>query len=145
MDKVVLSLNEFKFTSTNSWKCQQVLLPPSNIQFQHVKARLEQKTNPDWLLVIDGLENMPMHLQINALLPQCNHGTIIFTTAQNPITLASILEGKDINIGGIDCGVGACMFLDRCREEYLESTVTDISQYFHQATFLIDAQLIYSV
>lgn len=84
---------------------------PSRLPFYEVKARLEEEADPNWLMIVDGLEDLPARYRIGQLLPQCNHGTIILTTTRSD--LASIVKAPGIEVCGIDETAGIQLFLER--------------------------------
>lgn len=84
---------------------------PSRPPFYQVKARLEEESDPDWLMVIDGLEDLPARYHIGQLLPQCDHGTIILTTTRSD--LASIVKAPGIEVCGINEAAGIQLLLER--------------------------------
>lgn len=99
--------------STNtSWSVTQ----PSRLPLYLVKARLEEESDCNWLMVIDGLEDLPARYRIEQLLPHCNHGTIIFTTTRRDI--ASILNAPMIEVGEIDEAAGVELFLEKLHVGY---------------------------
>lgn len=61
-----------------SWSFTQ----PPRLPLYQVKARLEEELDCNWLVVIDGPEDLPAGYRMEQLLPRCNHGTIIFTTTR---------------------------------------------------------------
>ncbi len=87
------------------------VLQPSRLPLYQVKARLEEESDCNWLMVIDGLEDLPARYRIEQLLPYCNHGTIIFTTTRRDI--ASILNAPMIEVGEIDEAAGVELFLEK--------------------------------
>ena len=87
------------------------LAQPSRLPLYQVKARLEEKSNCDWLMIIDGVEDLPARYRIELLLPQCNHGKIILTTTRSD--LASIVKAYGIEVCEIDEDAGVEMFLER--------------------------------
>jgi hypothetical protein len=83
----------------------------ANLPLSLIKARLKEESNQDWLIIIDGVEDLPPQFHIEQLLPQCDHGKIILTTTRRD--LAFIVQADGIEIGEIDETAGVEMFLGR--------------------------------
>lgn len=97
----------------DSWS----LGPSSKLPLYQVKARLEKEASNDWLLIVDGVEDLPARYRLEQLLPQCNHGKIILTTTRSDI--ASIIGACQVEVGEIDVISGVEMFLGRFSPEVL--------------------------
>jgi len=94
---------------------RSALLPDFSLNpiqpFPRIKAWLARDTNRDWLLVIDNVEDLDGKLQIQQLLPQCHHGTVIITTTRS--NLVSVLRGHGIEVGKVDDTAGVSILLDK--------------------------------
>lgn len=100
------------------------VIQASRLPLYQVKARLEEESDCNWLMVVDGLEDLPARYRIEQLLPDCNHGSIIFTTTRKDI--ASILRVPMIEVGEIDESAGVGLFL----EKFHGGNITDDSKEF---------------
>ncbi|KAH8745731.1 hypothetical protein BGZ57DRAFT_778270, partial [Hyaloscypha finlandica] len=83
----------------------------STQHFLRIKAWLARDTNRDWLMIIDNVEDLDGKFQIQQLLPQCRHGTVIITTTRS--NLVSVLRVHGIEVEKIDEAAGVNMFLDK--------------------------------
>jgi hypothetical protein len=81
----------------------------SKLPLYQVKAQLEEESNNDWLMKVDGVEDLPTRYRLEQLLPQCDHGKIILTTTRSD--LASIFGAYAVEVGEIDEASGVEMFL----------------------------------
>jgi hypothetical protein len=79
--------------------------------FSRIKAWLALDANKKWLLIIDNVENLDGNVQIQRLLPQCSHGTVIITTTRS--NLVSAVRGKGIEVGRIDEEAGMSMLQEK--------------------------------
>lgn len=71
-----------------------------------------RRSDSNWLMIIDGLEDLPAsRYHIEQLLPNCNHGTIILTTTRSD--LASIVKAPSIEVGEIHEAAGVKLFLEK--------------------------------
>ena len=100
------------------------VIQTSRLPLYQVKARLEEESDCNWLMVIDGLEDLPARYRIEQLLPDCNHGSIILTTTRKDI--ASILKAPMIEVGEIGETAGVGLFL----EKFHGGNITDESKDF---------------
>lgn len=100
------------------------VIQTSRLPLYQVKARLEEESDCNWLMVIDGLEDLPARYRIEQLLPDCNHGSIILTTTRKDI--ASILKVPMIEVGEIGEAAGVGLFLER----FHGGNITDDSKDF---------------
>lgn len=96
-----------------SWSFTQ----PPRLPLYQVQARLEEESDCNWLMLIDGLEDLPARYRMEQLLPGCNHGIIIFTTTRR--NLASVLKAPKIEVGEIDEAAGVELFLEKFHVGYI--------------------------
>lgn len=101
-----------------SWPFTQ----PSRLPLYQVKARLEEESDLNWLMVIDGLEDLPARYRIEQLLPRCDHGTIILTSTRSD--LASIVKAPGIEVCELNEAAGVELFLERFQVRDLSSEST---------------------
>lgn len=111
-----------------SWSFVQ----PSKLPLYQVKARLEEESDRNWLMVIDGLDDLPARYHIEQLLPQCNHGTIILTTTRSD--LASILKAHGIEVCEIDEAAGVELFLEKFQVGNFSNEGMDFTNPLDQRT-----------
>ncbi|KAE8441100.1 hypothetical protein EG329_005867 [Mollisiaceae sp. DMI_Dod_QoI] len=119
--KIILNIDEYKRDNGSS---RLVLMPPSNFPFHHIKARLESPENQGWLLVVDDIEHLSENYNISDFLPTCEHGTIIGLTSRKNLRLSTLLNAKDIVIGGLGIEAATDMFLARFSEEYPTTSIS---------------------
>lgn len=111
-EDITIDVLEYEHTTaTASTDTSCSFIQPSRFPVYQFKARLEEESDRNWLMVIDGLEDFPATYRIEQLLPQCNHGTIILTITRSD--LASILKAPGIEVCEIDEASGVELFLER--------------------------------
>ena len=109
---ITLDILEYERAPTvTSVEATWALMPPSKLPLYRIKARLEEESNNDWLMIVDGIEYLPTRYRLEQLLPQCSHGKIILTTTRSDITSMPGVYG--INVGEIDEASGVEMFLGK--------------------------------
>lgn len=126
---IVLDLLEYEYApASRRGETSLSLAQPSKIPLYQVKARLEDKSNRGWLMIIDGVDDIPPRYRIEQLLPQCDHGSIIMTTTRSD--LASIVKGHGVEVGAIDESAGVEMFLSRfpSTDPSIEGTLSTTAQ-----------------
>lgn len=106
-----------------SWSFTQ----PPRLPLYQVKARLEEESDCNWLMEIDGLEDLPARYPMEQLLPRCNHGTIIFKTTRRD--LASVLKAPKIEVGEIDEAAGVELFLEKFHVGYITNDSNDFTSH----------------
>jgi hypothetical protein len=74
-----------------------------------VKQWLKEKTNGEWLLILDGYDNESF--DIRPFFPSQDNGRVLVTTVRSKIALG--LDAKGIEVKGIDESAGAELLLQK--------------------------------